>query len=148
MTAEHYDYVLLTSPEAAMVFIDGWRDAGKPAVRIATVGAGTSRVLLAGQDAAALAPVFEPTKANAVHLSAELPEVPGGNKRVLYPASVKAGTDLQVGVLLVLFTNTHPPHRMAWRLGALSAHGFTRTTRSPCGRWTMVPCSRRVRRQW
>ena len=84
------------------MFIDGWRDAGKPLVRIATVGIGTSRVLLADADAAALTPVFEPTKANAVHFSAELPEVQGGSKRVLYPASVKAGTDLQVG-RLVLF---------------------------------------------
>lgn len=96
LVEDQFDYVVLTSPEAAAVFISGWRDAGKPPVRIATVGTGTSRVLLADADAAALTPVFEPTKANAVHLSAELPEVVGGSKRVLYPASVKAGTDLQV----------------------------------------------------
>lgn len=35
-------------------------------------------------------------QANAVHLSAELPVLEGGSMRVLYPASVKAGTDLQV----------------------------------------------------
>ncbi len=34
-------------------------------------------------------------QANAVHLAAQLPEVPGGCRGVLYPASVKAGTDLQ-----------------------------------------------------
>ncbi len=67
-------------------------------VRIATVGAGTSRVLLEDPDAPLLTPVFEPTKANAVHLSAELPEIEGGCKEVLYPASVKAGSDLQVCV--------------------------------------------------
>jgi hypothetical protein len=30
-------------------------------------------------------------------MGAELPKVPGGSRRVLYPASVKASTDLQVG---------------------------------------------------
>lgn len=35
-------------------------------------------------------------QANAVHLSAELPVLEGGNMQVLYPSSVKAGTDLQV----------------------------------------------------
>lgn len=35
-------------------------------------------------------------QANAVHLAAELPVLEGGGMQVLYPASVKAGTDLQV----------------------------------------------------
>lgn len=35
-----FDYVALTSPEAADVFLQGWREAGQPEVRIATVGKG------------------------------------------------------------------------------------------------------------
>lgn len=38
-------------------------------------------------------------QANAVHLAAQLPDVQGGCRRVLYPASVKAGTDLQASSL-------------------------------------------------
>ena len=35
-------------------------------------------------------------QANAVHLAAQLPEVWSGSGRILYPASAKAGSDLQV----------------------------------------------------
>ena len=36
-------------------------------------------------------------QANAVSLSAELPQIEGGSQKVLYPSSAKAGSDLQVG---------------------------------------------------
>ena len=36
-------------------------------------------------------------QANAVSLSAELPQIEGGTQKVLYPSSAKAGSDLQVG---------------------------------------------------
>lgn len=35
-------------------------------------------------------------QANAVSLSAELPQIEGGTQKVLYPSSAKAGSDLQV----------------------------------------------------
>ncbi len=43
--SERFDWVCVTSPEAASVFMEGWREAGRPAVRVAVVGDGTARVL-------------------------------------------------------------------------------------------------------
>jgi hypothetical protein len=40
-------------------------------------------------------------QANAEHFGPELPFVEGGSRRVLYPASNKASTELQVGALQV-----------------------------------------------
>ena len=37
-------------------------------------------------------------QANAVSLSAELPQIEGGTQKVLYPSSAKASSDLQVGI--------------------------------------------------
>ena len=46
--------------------MQGWVEAGRPAgLRIASVGAGTSRVLEAG----GIAPLFSPSKANAETLA-------------------------------------------------------------------------------
>lgn len=50
-------------------------------------------------EAAQVQAAFVPTKANAVHLSAELPVLPSGSQRVLYPASLRAGTTLQDGLV-------------------------------------------------
>lgn len=93
-----FDWVALTSPEAAAVFIEGWRAAGRPPVRIASVGTGTSRILEEAPEADALRPAFAPSKANAVHFSAELPLGPADGRRILYPASAKARTTLQDGL--------------------------------------------------
>lgn len=41
-------------------------------------------------------------QANAVHLASELPHVEGGNARVLYPSSAKAGSDLEVTLFIFL----------------------------------------------
>ena len=57
---ERFDWVCLTSPEAASVFLAAWRAAGKPSVRIAVVGAGTGTVLT-DAEGAALAPEFVPS---------------------------------------------------------------------------------------
>lgn len=40
-----WDWVTITSPEAAAVFIEAWEEAGKPSVRLAVVGGGTGEVL-------------------------------------------------------------------------------------------------------
>jgi uroporphyrinogen-III synthase len=100
--ADAYDWVCLTSPEAAAVFAEAWRAAGRPAVRVAVVGDGTARALAAaGPDAAAaLAPAFTPSVANAEHFAPELPAAAAGAAatRVLYPSSAKASTELQAGL--------------------------------------------------
>jgi uroporphyrinogen-III synthase len=102
-----WGWVIVTSPEAAAVFLNAWRTAGRPPVRVAAVGAGTACILdeAPGDDAPAVA--FTPSLANAVTLAAELPLPPGAGgdgspssspPTVLYPASAKAGTDLQTGL--------------------------------------------------
>lgn len=57
---ESFDWVCITSPEAASVFVDGWEKAGKPSVRIAVVGKGTGRVLEAMKEPD-LVPSFAPS---------------------------------------------------------------------------------------
>ena len=92
-------WVIVTSPEAAAVFLNAWRAADRPPVRVAAVGTGTARILdeAPGDDAPSVA--FTPSLANAVTLAAELPEPPPGEPgAVLYPASAKAGSDLQAGL--------------------------------------------------
>eukprot|EP00878_Enallax_costatus_P004246 GHUV01004476.1.p1 GENE.GHUV01004476.1~~GHUV01004476.1.p1 ORF type:complete len:287 (+),score=66.67 GHUV01004476.1:206-1066(+) len=86
-----FDWVACTSPESAAVFIEGWKAAGQPKVRVAVVGGGTGEVL----DAAGIQPEFTATKALGKVMGSELPHIPGGSDTVLYPASVKASTDLQ-----------------------------------------------------
>jgi uroporphyrinogen-III synthase len=95
-----FEYVVVTSPEAAAVLLQGWREAGQPTLRyVASIGKSTSDALrLGGVEVA-----FEPTKATAGTLAAELPDSlaassSGQGCRVLYPASVKAATTLQDGL--------------------------------------------------
>lgn len=61
-------------------------------MRIAVVGEGTSRAIT---DHSPLAIAFVPSTATGVVLAAELPAARKG-ERVLYAASDKAGTDIQV----------------------------------------------------
>lgn len=92
-----FDWVCITSPEAASVFIEGWKAAGKPAVRVGVVGKGTGLVLDAAREPG-LVPQFTPSIANAEHFGPELPFVEGGSNTVLYPSSAKASTVLQEGL--------------------------------------------------
>uniref|UniRef100_A0A0D6R6F5 Uroporphyrinogen-III synthase n=1 Tax=Araucaria cunninghamii TaxID=56994 RepID=A0A0D6R6F5_ARACU len=39
-----YDWIVITSPEAGLVFLDAWKQAGSPNVQIAVVGPGTASV--------------------------------------------------------------------------------------------------------
>ena len=90
--------------------MNGWVLAGRPPVRIAVVGEGTGRVFTAAGEEA-LTPQFTPSVANAEHFGPELPFIPGGSNRVLYPSSNKASTLLQEGLLargfLVYRLNTY-----------------------------------------
>ncbi len=97
LRTERFDWVCITSPEAASVFIQGWKNAGKPHVNIAVVGKGTGKILQATQEPN-LQPKFTPSVANAEHFGPELPKISGGNNTVLYPSSAKASTLLQEGL--------------------------------------------------
>ena len=58
---DRFDWVTITSPEAATVFREGWLAAGQPAVHIAVVGAGTGTTLSGMESSGALDPAFTPT---------------------------------------------------------------------------------------
>ncbi|XP_051183227.1 uroporphyrinogen-III synthase, chloroplastic [Lolium perenne] len=97
---EKFDWITVTSPEAAAVFLEGWKAAGRPKVRIAVVGAGTARTfdeVLQSHDGS-LEVAFSPSKAMGKVLASELPRSSETVCRVLYPASAKAGHEIQNGM--------------------------------------------------
>jgi len=83
---EPWDWVVLTSPEAARYFIGAWYLAGAPAVPLAAIGA-TTRRLLEGQG---MEVAFGPSRAEGRVLAEELP----GSGRVLWPTSARSGDAL------------------------------------------------------
>ena len=88
-----HDVIVITSPQAAKVFLDSWESAGKPDnLKIATVGEGSSKPLRA----AGLTPLFEPSDSTALTLAAELPTSLG--ETVLYPSSAIAENTLVEGL--------------------------------------------------
>lgn len=89
-----FDWVAVTSPEAAAVLLEGWEKAGRPQMRVAVVGGGTRDALVA----AGVEPAFTASKAYGKIMGAELPHVPGGTDVVLYPASARASGDLQASL--------------------------------------------------
>ena len=93
-----YDIIVITSPQAAEVFLNAWNIAGKPNVKIVTVGKGTSKPLILE----GLIPVFEPSQATAETLAAELSLDLGTS--VLYPSSSLAENTLQDTLTLRGFT--------------------------------------------
>lgn len=98
LDASNIEWIVLTSPEAAMVFINSWRTAGCPNLpQLAVVGKATGACLHAvGLDVA-----FEPTKATGRTLVKEFPSPEPhskGSVTVLYPASLKASNDVQQGL--------------------------------------------------
>ena len=110
---EEWEYIVVTSPEAASVFAQGWAATGKPNLRIACVGAGTKQVLVG----LGLEPVFVPSKATGKVLAAELPG-PKASGRVLYPASAKAANHVQGGLTArgfeVVRLNTYDTVSATW----------------------------------
>ena len=87
-----HDVVMLTSPQAAGVFIETWAKIGKPHVKVATVGKGTSLPLLQ----VGISPVFEPSDATALALAEQLPRHVGDT--ILYPSSALADNVLVGGL--------------------------------------------------
>lgn len=107
-----FEWIIVTSPEAATVFLQAWREAGCPKVRIAVVGSGTGELFQNAKEGPDLLEVaFTPSKATAKVLASELPKIGDGDNHVLYPASLKAGDDLATGLtergFLVLRMNTY-----------------------------------------
>ena len=64
-----YDWIAITSPEAAAVFVGAWRQAGEPPVRVAVVGKGSGKVLEALVPGGQLNPLFTPSKVGATKAS-------------------------------------------------------------------------------
>ncbi len=87
---EPWDWVVITSPEAARYFIGAWYLAGAPEVRIAALGPSTKAVL----EGQGLEVAFVPSRAEGTALARELP----GSGRVLWPTSARAGDELFKGL--------------------------------------------------
>ncbi len=64
-----HDAVVLTSPQSVNVFLEAWFRLGKPAIKVATVGKGTSKPLISS----GIIPIFEPSEALGAVLAKELP---------------------------------------------------------------------------
>ncbi|CAL4921149.1 unnamed protein product [Urochloa decumbens] len=97
---DKFDWIIITSPEAATVFLKGWKTAGSPKVRVTVVGAGTARVFdeVSQLDHQSLEVAFSPSKAMGKVLASELPRGSESTCKVLYPASAKASREIQEGL--------------------------------------------------
>lgn len=84
-----FDLIVLTSPQSATTFIKFWKMADKPKVQIASVGKGTSKVLLREN----IIVCFEPTEATGEALSTHLPS--NLARKVLYPCSQLADNKVE-----------------------------------------------------
>lgn len=101
LSQERFDYVAITSPEAARVFAAAWQEVATTTTTttppaVCAVGTATAEALRAcGLDV-----TFVPGKATAKTLAAELPSrtEAGDVTRVLYPASRQAADTLQRGL--------------------------------------------------
>ena len=126
LSSAQYDYVAITSPEAAKVFASAWVDAGRPKLGVvAAVGKATGEALkLHGIDVG-----FVPTKATAATLVEELPlsdvaKNDGRDTTLIYPASAKAQDTLQHGLekrgFSVTRLNTYDTVPASWTTEQLS----------------------------
>ncbi|XP_042495369.1 uroporphyrinogen-III synthase, chloroplastic-like [Macadamia integrifolia] len=95
-----FDWIVITSPEAGLVFLEAWKAAGTPKVQVGVVGAGTASIFeeVMHSDQKSLAVAFSPSKATGKVLALELPRQGNGTCTVLYPASVKAGHEIEGGL--------------------------------------------------
>ncbi|KFK23218.1 hypothetical protein AALP_AAs65325U000100 [Arabis alpina] len=113
LSDKSFDWIIITSPEAASVFLEAWKTASSPKVKVGVVGAGTARVFAEAMQSAEgpLHVAFTPSKATGKVLASELPENVGKRSSVLYPASLKASNDIEEGLSIrgfeVLRLNTY-----------------------------------------
>ncbi|XP_062024948.1 uroporphyrinogen-III synthase, chloroplastic isoform X1 [Rosa rugosa] len=100
LTDTAFDWIVITSPEAGSVFLESWKAAGTPTVKVGVVGAGTAsvfeQVLQSSKNSLSLA--FVPSKATGKVLASELPKNRKDKCTVLYPASAKAGNEIEEGL--------------------------------------------------
>lgn len=88
-----WNYVVVTSPEAAKVLASAWDTVRDNPIPVVAVGKATEKVL-ANYD---IPVAFVPSKANAETLAQEL-EYKGEGTTLLYPASARARDTLQGGL--------------------------------------------------
>lgn len=95
-----FDWIIITSPEAGKVFLDAWKAAGTPSVRVAVVGSGTASIFDEAVQSSKqyLDVAFAPSKATGKVLALELPKNGNDKCTVLYPSSAKASTDIEEGL--------------------------------------------------
>ena len=112
------DVIVISSPQAAAVFLTSWKENGKPNVKVATVGKGTSKPIIAE----GITPFFEPSDSTAATLSLELPHTHGIN--VLYPTSTIAENTMQNGLekrgFVVTRLNTYETIEATWNAEMLA----------------------------
>ncbi|CAI9753460.1 unnamed protein product [Fraxinus pennsylvanica] len=91
-----FDWIVITSPEAGLVFLDAWKAAGSPKVKVGVVGAGTASVFteVSRSSKQYLDVSFAPSKATGKVLASELPKQENRRCTVLYPASSKASGEI------------------------------------------------------
>ncbi|GFS33185.1 RNA-binding protein 47C' [Actinidia rufa] len=91
-----FDWIIITSPEAGLVFLDAWKAAGTPKVKVGVVGTGTATIFeeVAQSPKCSIDVAFAPSKAIGKVLAAELPKHGSGKCTVLYPASAKASNEI------------------------------------------------------
>lgn len=109
---ESWDYVIVTSPEAARVVAGAWESVAKNPPSVAAVGKATQETL----NMFGIEVCFTPSKATAATLVVELPgEAPC---RIMYPASCKAKKTLQDGLanrgFEVVRLNTYDTVTASW----------------------------------
>lgn len=109
---ESWDYVIVTSPEAAKVVASAWGNVANDPPPVAAVGKATGETL----NKFDIDVCFTPSKATAATLVVELPgEAPC---RIMYPASCKAKTTLQDGLSArgfeVVRLNTYDTVTASW----------------------------------
>ncbi|XP_060199502.1 uroporphyrinogen-III synthase, chloroplastic isoform X2 [Lycium barbarum] len=151
-----YDWIIITSPEAGKVFLDAWKAAGTPSVRVGVVGSGTASIFdeIVHSSKQYLDVAFAPSKATGKVLALELPKNGNDKCTVLYPASAKASTDIEEGLSergfevtrLNTYTTAPVSHVDQYLLElALSAPVVTVASPSALGVWAnLIPASR----QW
>eukprot|EP00980_Cylindrotheca_fusiformis_P025350 scaffold13478_cov132-Cylindrotheca_fusiformis.AAC.43 len=113
LASKKWDYVIVTSPEAANVLASAWDVVRDDPVPVVAVGVATEKVLRGHS----IDVCFTPSKANAVTLSSEL-EMKGPGTSILYPASARARETLQKGLeergFEVTRLNTYDTVTAAW----------------------------------
>ena len=109
LETKKFQWIVVTSPEAAKVFTKAWMEAGKPeGLNIGTVGGGTTRALPPREEMK-WARLFTPSKALGEVLAEELPldldedssnddSSANSNREVLYPCSKKAAKTVENGL--------------------------------------------------